>query len=74
MNRISKILKSKGISEMRPSDEALGSMGINIKTWNKWVENKKDPQLDQLAAIADFLECQPADIIESRTPQGHGQL
>jgi transcriptional regulator with XRE-family HTH domain len=71
MNRISKILAQKGISEVRPTDEALAKLGVNIKTWNKWVENKKDPELDQLQAIADFLDCEPADLVETRTTSSH---
>jgi len=71
MNRIAKIIRQKGFSNLRPSDEALGKMGVNIKTWNKWVENKKDPELDQLPAIAEFLECEPADLIEPRVSAAH---
>lgn len=68
MNRIQQIITQKGNSELRPSDETLSKIGVNIKTWNKWVKNKKDPELDQLPAIADFLQCTVAELIETRTP------
>ena len=71
MNRISKIIKKKGFSEFRPTDEVLSKIGVNIKTWNKWVQNKKDPELNQLQSIADFLECQPSDLIETSPPEAH---
>lgn len=71
MNRIAKILRQKGISEVRPTGEALDKIGVNIKTWNKWVENKKDPELVQLPAIAEFLSCEVSDLIEPHIPAGH---
>ena len=71
MNRIAKIIAQKGFSDIRPTDEALQKLGVNIKTWNKWVDNKKDPELNQLPAIAEFLSCEVADLIETSTPAGH---
>jgi hypothetical protein len=74
MNRIGSILNEKGWDKLgnpRPSDMALEKMGVNIKTWNKWVLNKKDPELYQLPAIAEFLECNPADLIETQIPAGY---
>lgn len=71
MNRIAKILIQKGFSTGRPTEEALQKIGVNIKTWNKWVDNKKDPELEQLPAIADFLGCEVTDLIETRTATSH---
>lgn len=71
MNRIAKIIAQKGFSTLRPTEEVLQKIGVNIKTWNKWVENKKDPELDQLPEIADFLGCEVTDLIETRIPAGH---
>lgn len=71
MNRIQQVITQKGYSELRPSDDTLAKIGVNIKTWNKWVENKKDPELSQLPAIAEFLECEPADLIETRIQATH---
>lgn len=71
MNRIAKIIAQRGFSDARPSEEVLNRIGVNIKTWNKWVENKKDPSLDQLPAIAEFLKCEVSDLIETRTPADH---
>jgi transcriptional regulator with XRE-family HTH domain len=71
MNRISKILRHKGISEVRPTEEALEKLGVNIKTWNKWVDGTKDPELAQLPVIAEFLQCDVCDLIERPTAVHH---
>jgi len=71
MNRIAKIIAQNGFSGIRPTDEVLNRIGVNIKTWNKWVDNKKDPSLDQLPAIAEFLKCEVSDLIETRTTTEH---
>lgn len=74
MNRIKEVIKTKGLQgfeTLRPSDEVLSRIGVNIKTWNKWVENKKDPELSQLPLIAEFLNCKVTDLIHQE-PIGHG--
>lgn len=71
MNRISQILKEKGISELKPSKEVLDRLGVKIHTWNKWVDNEKDPELAQLPAIADFLNVPVTDLIY-QDPVNHG--
>jgi len=64
MNRIQKILKEKGIADLRPSQEALESMGVKYPTWRLWVDNKKDPEIAQLHAIAAFLGCSVCELIQ----------
>jgi transcriptional regulator with XRE-family HTH domain len=75
MNRIKEVIKTKGLDGfegLRPSEEVLKRIGVNIKTWNKWVDNKKDPALDQLPAIAEFLKCEVEDLIEKKPhPASH---
>lgn len=72
MNRIAKIIAQNGFSDIRPTEEVLNRIGVNIKTWNKWVDNKKDPALDQLPAIAEFLKCEVEDLIEKKPhPASH---
>nr|WP_287937771.1 helix-turn-helix transcriptional regulator [Algoriphagus sp.] len=72
MNRIAKIIAQSGFSGVRPTEEVLKRIGVNIKTWNKWVDNKKDPALDQLPAIAEFLKCEVEDLIEKKPhPASH---
>ncbi len=70
MNRIKKIIETNGWNKFhnpRPSEQVLESWKVNIKTWNKWVENDKDPELEQLPQIAEFLECEVVDLIENGT-------
>lgn len=64
MNSIKKIIERKGIKHLRPTPIALDKMGIKMNTWNKWVDNRKDPDLDQLPLIAEFLDCKVVDLIE----------
>lgn len=71
MNRISQIIKEKGIQELKPGKEILDRLGVKIHTWNKWVENEKDPELVQLPVIAEFLNCSIADLIHQE-PISHG--
>lgn len=66
MNRIKQVLQTKGIDELRPSKDLLDKLDIQINSWNKFVENKKDPELWQLAIIADFLDCPIADLIQEK--------
>jgi hypothetical protein len=66
MNRIKKNIEQKGIQEMRPSDEILDALGVKVHTWNKWVENKQDPELWQLPIIAEFLRCDVCELIETK--------
>lgn len=69
MNRIKKVMQGKGIDGIRPTNTLLEKMGITLRIWNKWVENKKDPHLDQLPLVAEFLNCQVSELLE--IPQAH---
>jgi len=64
MNRIAKVLQERGIEDLRPSDLLLDSLGIKIHTWNKWVNNKLDPELAQLPVIAQFINCDICELIK----------
>jgi DNA-binding Xre family transcriptional regulator len=65
MNRIKQVLATKGIDELRPSKDLLEKLEIQVNSWNKFVQGKKDPELWQLKIIAEFLDCPIADLIES---------
>lgn len=65
MNRIKQVLQTKGIDELRPSKSLLEKLDIQVNSWNKFVENKKDPALWQLEIIAEFLDCPIAALIET---------
>ena len=61
MNQIGAILKQRGIVELAPDQKILEELDIKLHTWNKWVHNKKDPEMWQLPIIARFLD---VDILE----------
>lgn len=67
MNQIKNVLKKRGIEDLRPTDEVLKKMGVTIHIWNKWVAEKKDPNLQQLEIIAEFIGCEVSDLI----PKSH---
>ena len=66
VNRISEILKEKGLEKIRPSKEKLEDLGTTVYTWNWWVEKKADPELHQLEPLADFLGCAINELIERK--------
>lgn len=65
-------MESKGIDGIRPTNSLLKKMGVSIHSWNKWVENKKDPDLGQLPAIAEFLNCEVAELVPEKSPIDEG--
>ena len=70
MNRIKEILMENGwdkFQDPHPSEQVLDAWKVNIKTWNKWVQKEKDPSLEQLPQIAEFLECEVVDLIDNGT-------
>lgn len=70
INQISEILKKKGFTDLKPSDEVLQSLGTpDIKKWNKWVNKKSDPELWQIPIIAEFLNCSIDQIIPTKQEQ-----
>lgn len=62
MNRIAAILKSRGIEELNPEQKILDELQVKLHTWNKWVGNKKDPEMWQIPIIARFLDCDITDL------------
>jgi transcriptional regulator with XRE-family HTH domain len=65
MNQIKKVMKNKGIEDIKPTDEVLESLGVKIHTWNKWVSGKKDPTITQLETISQFLGCKVSELIHN---------
>jgi hypothetical protein len=78
MNRISAILKARGIEELAPEQKILDELDIKIHTWNKWVGNKKDPEMWQLPIIAQFLDVDITELFPAVQDQSirakHGLL
>jgi len=66
MNQIKKVMKVKGIEDLRPTADILEKLGVKIHTWNKWVEGKKDPDFNQLETISEFLGCEVTAILPKR--------
>jgi len=62
MNQIAAILKSRGIEELAPEQKILDELKVKLHTWNKWANNKKDPEMWQLPIIARFLDCEISDL------------
>ncbi|MFN3758482.1 MAG: hypothetical protein ACK4SF_04625 [Algoriphagus aquaeductus] len=62
MNRIGVILKDRGIEDLAPSQKILDELQVKLHTWNKWVHNKKDPEMWQLPIIARFLDVEITDL------------
>ncbi len=62
MNRINAILTKRGIEDMTPNQALLVELDIKLHTWNKWVHNKKDPEMWQLPIIANFLDVEITDL------------
>jgi len=64
VNTIKEYLEEGGIESIRPSDEQLEEWGITLHLWNKWVNKKSDPTLPQLCQVAEFLKCEPWELIK----------
>lgn len=64
MNRIKNVLKKNQMEEMKPSSDFLDSLNVGIKTWNKWVDGRTDPELWQLPHIAELLNCDICELIK----------
>jgi len=57
------------IALKRTSSKALAEyLGINPQTVSSWCTNNRQPRLDELYAIAKFLEVSPHDLLEPPRP------
>lgn len=78
MNQLKAILKNRGIEELAPDQKILDELDVKLHTWNKWVNNKKDPEMWQLPIIARFLDCEITDLFPTEISQSlkakHGLL
>lgn len=43
--------------------ELAEHIGVTAQTVSSWVTNKRQPRLDELYAIAAFLECDPTELM-----------
>jgi len=66
VNKIDEVIRSRGFKELKPTDEQLKKMDTSLKMWNKWILKKRDPELYQLPAIADFLGCSISELVGSK--------
>ncbi|BAV06523.1 helix-turn-helix transcriptional regulator [Filimonas lacunae] len=62
-NRIKATLALKD----RTSKELAEHLKINAQTVSSWCTNSRQPRLDELYAIADFLDVEPIILLEPRT-------
>lgn len=63
VNKISEVLKDRGIETLRPNDEQLNYMDTTLKMWFKWVRKSADPELYQIPLISDFLNCSNEELL-----------
>lgn len=63
-NKISEILKTKFGKEtpILSRDIYKNTLNISAKTFRKYVENKKQPRIDELQRIAQWLGVNPKDL------------
>lgn len=66
VNKISELLASRGLQNVIPEDKTLESLSISIKSWNKWVGKKSDPDMWQIIPIAEFLNCELHEIFPDK--------
>lgn len=66
MNQIKNVLKTKGIEDIRPTDDVLKKLDATIHIWNKWLSGKKDPSISQLETISEFLGCEVSELISKK--------
>ena len=66
VNRIFEVLKTRGIENLRPSDDFLKEQNITLYQWNRWVRKKSDPELYQLEDIAALIGCSIDELIERK--------
>lgn len=59
LNRIKEVLDTKGIKY----SWLAGKMGKSLPTVSNWVNNTKQPSLDQIVTIANILEVPPLDLV-----------
>jgi hypothetical protein len=69
MNRIAAILKSRGVEQLAPDQKILDELEIKLHTWNKWVNNKKDPEMWQVPIVARFLDVEISDLFPLEASQ-----
>lgn len=66
MNRIKEVLDEKGIKQVWLADKLNKSYNMV----NSYVQNRKQPRLEVLFQIAEILEVDVKDLIESKKENG----
>ena len=61
MNRIKEVLEEKGIKQVWLADQ----LGKSYNIVNGYVQNRKQPSLEVLFKIADILQVDVKDLIQS---------
>jgi len=62
MNRIKEVLEEKGIKQIWLSEK----LGKSFNTVNSYVQNRQQPRLEVLYDIANILEVDIKDLLESK--------
>lgn len=65
MNRIKKVLKEKGIKQVWLAEK----LGKSFNMVNSYVQNRTQPSLVTIFKIAEILEVDVKDLIDSKTKQ-----
>lgn len=66
MNRIKEIIEEKGIKQTWLADR----LGKSYNMVNAYVQNRQQPRLEVLFKIAEILEVDVKDLLESRKSNG----
>lgn len=67
-SNLNRIMAERGITQA----EAHKALNIAPQSLNNWVKGKSIPRMKMLQALADYLECENADLIEPYNPKANG--
>jgi transcriptional regulator with XRE-family HTH domain len=63
MNRIKKVLEQKGIKQIWLSDQ----LGKSYNMVNSYVQNRRQPSIEDLYKIAEILSVDVTELLKSKT-------
>ena len=62
MNRIKEVLEEKGIKQIWLAEQ----LGKSYNTVNSYVQNRRQPSIDNLYSIADILNVEAKDLLQPK--------
>lgn len=62
-NRLAEILKNKGFEKVKPTQNLLDFLGLTVHQFNRIVENKAQPTVQQSLNIKAWLKLESMDEI-----------